>query len=76
MVSMPIELLDKFPPEALGKLFHVLPLHRGNEVLWLDPAGFRLARSSEVTEWDSRLLDRFDFVLHPDQEVVTSSIYL
>lgn len=56
----------KFPVELTGTdgskgEYNVLPLYKEDAVIWLDPAGYELARSG-VDDWDERYaLQRFDF---------------
>ncbi|RXE87260.1 DEAD/DEAH box helicase [Pseudoalteromonas sp. A757] len=58
--------MPKYPAEITGSdgssgEYNVLPLYKGDVVIWLDPAGYELARSN-VDDWgDQYGLQSFDF---------------
>lgn len=54
----------------------VIPVELGDEIHWLDPAGFPLASCSKPENWQEKYLDQFDFKLDPNLHLVTSTFYL
>lgn len=60
------EKMPKYPAEITGSdgsrsEYNVLPLYKDGVIVWLDPAGYELARSN-VDDWDDQYgLQKFDF---------------
>ena len=67
---IPARLLRRFrsPNDEL----RVLPQARNGRLLWVDPAGFWLARSDLPTEWNDEFVRRADFFLQPSSRMVVS----
>ena len=61
---------------AIDRRWRVLPAEMGEEILWFDPAGFLLAKSTRPTEWRRDWLDSVDFLLDHSNMVVLSERYL
>jgi hypothetical protein len=61
---------------APERRWKVIPVQKRDEIHWVDPAGFLLAKSSQLSRWRTDWLHKFDFVLDHSQQVVLSSEYL
>ena len=70
-----VELLRDFSA-VTPKLWRVLPLVSDNDCRWVDPAGFPLAVSDKIKDWNHNQLHQYDFWLNPQEMVVTSVAYL
>jgi DEAD/DEAH box helicase len=73
--DIPAEPVEDFDGEE-HRLWNVLPRTNGHSLLWIDPAGYVLARSRPVRNWDQSLALKCDFKFDPIRKVVTSSWYL
>jgi hypothetical protein len=71
-VAQLLRNFSRFP----GKDWRVVPVICGDEISWLDPAGFPLARSTKPENWQNYFLKRWDFKLNPDNNVVLSIRYI
>lgn len=56
--------------------WRVMPVEVGDQIHWLDPAGFPLASCPKPENWQEKYLSRFDFELNSNLRVVTSTFYL
>jgi len=70
-----VELLRDFSA-VTPKLWRVLPIVSDNDCKWVDPAGFQLAVSGKIKDWNHNQLHQYDFWLNPQERVVTSEAYL
>ena len=70
-----VTLLRNFS-QLPDQTLRVTPVEVGDEVHWLDPAGFPLASCSKPESWQEKYLDQFDFKLDPNLQLVTSTFYL
>jgi hypothetical protein len=73
-VSRPVKLLRKFDQSSKHDWF-VLPTRRGDEIVWIDPAGFPLATSS-LEEDVLNGLGNVEYVLDIMDKNVTAHIYI
>lgn len=55
--------------------WRVLPVPTPQALLWVDPAGYVLAKSTPREDWPTDLLNSTDFFLDPIRRLVTSSRY-
>ena len=70
-----VRLLRDFSRASRHK-WHVIPVLIGEELHWLDPAGFPLASCQMPENWQTNYLHKYDFELNSNQQVVTSELYL
>ena len=70
-----VNLLRDFS-RASKKKWRVIPIEIGEEIHWLDPAGFPLASCQTPENWRAEYLHKYDFELNSSQQVVTSERYL
>jgi hypothetical protein len=70
-----VNLLRDFS-NAPRQRWRVVPLEVSNEIRWFDPAGFPLAICQRPEDWQSDYLNTYDFMLDPDNQVVSSSVYV
>jgi len=56
--------------------WRVLPVAVGDEIQWFDPAGFCLASCPSPANWQAEYLNRYDFMLEPENQVVLSRLYV
>jgi hypothetical protein len=56
--------------------WRVMPVEVGDQIHWLDSAGFPLASCPKPENWQEKYLSRFDFELNSNSRVVTSTFYL
>ncbi len=61
---------------APSQRWRVVPVEVGDEIQWFDPAGFRLAICHRPEDWQSDYLNTYDFMLDPDNQVVSSRAYV
>lgn len=73
--SIPAKLLREFPDSAPQE-YRVLPVIRDDTIIWMDPAGFALASSTNASEIRAEDVDTFDFVLSHLANAITVSPYL
>ena len=73
--QIPVSLLRDFS-RASKQTWRVIPVQMGNELHWLDPAGFPLASCQRPDNWQADYLRKYDFKLHTNQQVVISELYL
>ncbi|WP_298914807.1 hypothetical protein [uncultured Nostoc sp.] len=73
--QMSVELLRDFS-RASKHTWRVIPVEVGNEIRWIDPAGFPLASCQRPENWQSEFLHKFDFELNSNEHVITSNPYL
>jgi hypothetical protein len=59
-----------------NRAWRVVPLEHGEELIWIDPAGFPLAQCQRVADWRTVFLSEFDFRLDTEKSVVTWEKYL
>jgi hypothetical protein len=57
------------------RAWRVLPIPTPEALLWVDPAGYLLAKSPARGDWQADLLNTTDFFLDPSRGVVNSSRY-
>lgn len=53
----------------------VLPVEMGDDLVWLDPAGYALARSATPDTWSASGARNYDFLLDPGREQVDARLY-
>ncbi|MEA5464949.1 DEAD/DEAH box helicase [Leptothoe sp. PORK10 BA2] len=70
-----INLLRDFS-QLSEQTWRVIPVEVGDQIHWLDPAGFPLASCPKPENWQEKYLSRFDFELNSNLRVVTSTFYL
>ncbi|HEY9859728.1 MAG TPA: hypothetical protein V6D16_09490 [Candidatus Obscuribacterales bacterium] len=73
--QIPVSLLRDFSRASKHK-WRVIPVEVGEEIHWLDPAGFPLASCQIPETWQAEYLHKYDFELNSSQQVVTSERYL
>jgi len=73
--NIPVTLLRNFSNSEISQ-WKVLPVEISNRLVWFDPAGFKLAESEKPAIWEKKYLDKYDFVLHSNRQIVESSPYL
>jgi len=73
--NIPVTLLRNFSNSEISQ-WKVLPVEISNRLVWFDPAGFKLAESEKPAIWKKKYLDKYDFVLHSNRQIVESSPYL
>ena len=56
--------------------WRVIPVEVGEEIHWLDPAGFPLASCQMPENWQENYLRKYDFELDSNRGIVTSEVYL
>jgi hypothetical protein len=61
---------------APNRVWRVVPLEVGEELIWIDPAGFPLARCQRVADWGATFLNDYDFRLDTEKNVITWEKYL
>lgn len=71
-VSRLLRDFDRFP----SRHWQVIPVEDGDGITWIDPAGFPLATSSRPEHWENDFLNRWDFKLNPEGNVVLTTRYL
>ena len=72
---MSVQLLEDFKIKPKS-IWQVLPAEIGNEILWLDPAGFPLAKSKEPENWTYSARPLIDFLLDPDKWRIVAKNYV
>jgi hypothetical protein len=70
-----VSLLRDFSRASKQK-WRVIPVEIGEEIHWLDPAGFPLASCQKPENWQTEYLSKYDFELNSNNQVVTSELYL
>lgn len=70
-----VVLLRDFSRASKQK-WRVIPVEIGEEIHWLDPAGFSLASCQKPESWQAEYLSKYDFELNSNDRVITSSVYL
>jgi hypothetical protein len=73
--TYPVELLRDFSHSKQSQ-WRVIPLRASDALVWLDPAGFPLAKSPNPTEWSHEWSENYDFLLFSEQKLVRSVFYL
>jgi hypothetical protein len=73
--SIAANLLEDFTDQSATR-WRVLPVSNNGALLWVDPAGYRLATTRRPDAWQTEFLDRFDFFLDTSRSVVVSEPYL
>ena len=73
--EFPVELLRDFSNSGRSQ-WRVVPVENENSLVWLDPAGFQLAKSQYSGSWSRDDSDNFDFTLHHEHKVVRAAPYL
>ncbi len=71
----PVNLLRDFVNTPKSE-FRVLPVEMNGNLVWIDPAGFPLAKSSKPGAWDSSNLRHHDFILQSKEQIVVAHRYL
>jgi hypothetical protein len=56
--------------------FRVIPVEMNDNLVWLDPAGFPLAKSGKPNSWSGDNLGDYDFILQSKEQVVVANGYL
>ncbi len=56
--------------------WRVLPIQRGDQIAWLDVAGYLLAESGLPAGWNQSAAHEYDFILHTAEGVVEAAPYL
>jgi hypothetical protein len=69
-------LMREFLASDADREWRVVPMIRGGEIYWLDPAGFPLAKCDIPAGWKDFYLDSYDFALSPRHSSVFSRPYL
>jgi len=70
-----VELIRDFSQTAQNT-FRVLPLETDGDILWMDPAGYPLARSARPDFWQGEAFSTMDFDLDTHRRVVEAAPYL
>ncbi|OKH31989.1 hypothetical protein NIES2101_41105 [Calothrix sp. HK-06] len=70
-----VNLLRDFSKAPI-KNWRVVPVEVGNEIQWFDLAVFPLAICQKPENWQTDFLNTYDFTLHAENRVVSSSIYI
>lgn len=73
--EIPVTLLRDFS-RASKYIWRVIPVEVNNEIHWIDPAGFPLASCQKPQNWQLEYLQKYDFELNSNQQLVTSDFYL
>lgn len=73
--SLPATLIEDFTGQTTTR-WRVLPVEHEEGLLWVDPAGYRLAISPRPQDWLPEFLNRYDFFLDTDKLLVRSEPYL
>jgi len=74
-IQMSVNLLRDFS-HVKNQLWKVLPVEKGNDIYWFDPAGYPLAASPIPEGWQPDYLDQYDFTLNSLEEIVSSRPYI
>jgi hypothetical protein len=61
---------------APRRTWRVLPVEVGDQLYWVDPAGFHLATCPRPERWEERHTHAFDFLLDPFERVVSPDPYV
>jgi hypothetical protein len=56
--------------------FKVIPVEMNGNMIWVDPAGFPLAKSNKPSSWERDNLNYYDFILRSNEQVVIAKEYL
>jgi len=70
-----VELARDFSQTAQN-MFRVLPLETEGDILWMDAAGYALARSARPDVWQADAFSAIDFELDTHRRVVEATPYL
>lgn len=73
--EMNVELLEDFKIKP-ARTWQVLPADNGGNILWIDPAGFPLAKSKKPASWIYSPSQLMDFVLNPDELKIVTQSYI
>lgn len=57
-------------------IWRVIPVIKGDKLIWLDVAGYQFAISSVPENWDPNYISKFDFLLDPKNKKIQSILYL
>lgn len=74
LANLKVELLRNFESSS-NQRWRVVPVEMGEDIQWLDPAGFPLAACKKPESWDSQYFDSLDFVLNSEKKVILSDSY-
>jgi hypothetical protein len=70
-----VELTRIIAPTA-RRQWRVLPVDAGENIRWVDPAGYQLGSSLRPRDWTASLLDEGDFLLDADARIVNYTAFL
>jgi hypothetical protein len=70
-----VELLRDFIRQSQPQ-WRVIPIETDTHIIWSDPAGFPLARSSKFDGWKPDDFHEYDFLLDAPRQVVTSRSFM
>jgi len=70
-----VNLLRDFS-QLPNQTLRVIPVEVGDEIHWLDPAGFPLASCLKPKNWQEKYLEQFDCNLNVKSQLITSVFYL
>jgi hypothetical protein len=70
-----VNLLREFS-QSSEQTWRVIPVEVGDQIHWLDPAGFPLASCQKPENWQESYLSSFDFELDSNSQCVISTPYL
>lgn len=73
--QIPVNLLRDFSQSSV-QTWRVIPVEVGDEIHWLDPAGFPLASCPKPENWQEEYLHKFDFELNSTLRCIISVSYL
>lgn len=70
-----VELLRDFVGAQKSE-WMVIPVIQNNDLIWMDVAGYPLAKSSLPENWQSSFINRYDFILLPAKFLVQATLYV
>lgn len=73
-VPLPAILSREFGERGRSE-FRVLPIRMGDALVWVDPAGYELARSKVPSNLREDIFDNWDFTLLPSERAVKAEPY-
>ena len=70
-----VELLEDFNIKP-SRTWQVFPVVVGEDILWMDPAGFPLAKSDKPERWGYSSESLLDFILDPKKSQIVAQSYI
>lgn len=70
-----VELLRDFANVQQSE-WRVIPAIQNNDIIWMDVAGYPLAKSNSPESWQSGFINRYDFILLPTKLLVQANLYV